>query len=334
MYGTAHVSTGAIYRNTDWEANCSQSKDIIKLDFSTSAPRPLGLKFSIYDVDNGSDSVSALMYQAGVPLPYSYSLYSPTFVTAYGIQPSFGFVGSGGNNTLQDDNRGRIDITLDDVTASVDSVIITKYNNRNVVGNPSQSFAAFQWNNFAVLPLKIIAFDANMTNNDVMASWTATGEDGTEAYQVALSTNGINFQTFGSPVTAKNNGVINSYSSKIYFPNNNTTLFARLQSLTKDGKLTYSNIIKLKTSHSLSSTVYPAIFRDLLTLNLTSSKASTAVIKITSMNGALQYQTTTAIQSGINSIQMRLTASLSAGTYILYYQLKDGSRGQHSIIKQ
>ncbi len=274
------------------------------------------------------------MYQAGVPLPYSYLLYSPTFVTAYGLPTSFGFVGSGGNNAVQDDNRGRIDIILNDINASVDSVIVTKYNNRNAVGNPSQSFAAFQWNNFAVLPLKIIAFDANITNNEILASWTATGEDGTEAYQVALSTNGINFQTFGNAVSAKNNGSINSYSSKIYFSDNSPILFARLQSLNKDGRLTFSNIIKIKTSNSLSSTVYPAIFKDLLTLNLTSSKASTAVIKITSMNGALQYQRTTAIQSGINSIPLRLMSSLSAGTYVLSYQLKDGSRGQHTIIKQ
>ena len=88
-FSNEHVSTGAIYRNTSWAINCMGSTDIIKLDFTSKTIRPQGLKFSIFDVDNGSDSVSVMMYKGTVLLDYSYTLYSPTFVSAYGKSNRF-----------------------------------------------------------------------------------------------------------------------------------------------------------------------------------------------------------------------------------------------------
>ena len=333
-YGADHVSTGAIYRNTSWSINCMGSMDVIKMDFTSKTIQPQGLKFSIFDVDNGSDSVSVHIYRGAVLVDYTYSLYSPTFVSAHGASPSTGFVGSAGNNSGLNDNRGRIDISCTDIMVRVDSVIITKYNNRNVIGNPSQSFAAFEWTNFIVLPLKILSFSAQPSQAGVDIDWTATGETGSEIYHVELSDNGIYFTTAGTPVLSKTSATTNSYSTRVPMPDRATTLFARLLSKDKNGKILYSKIIQLKMQGNLPSTVHPVIFQNQVTLTVHTGAPTKGMVALAGMDGAIHYKQAILLRAGTNALQLSLPQRLSAGLYRLYYRLENGTVQQHELLKQ
>ncbi len=333
-YGTEHVSTGAIYRNTSWADNCMGSMDIIKMDFTSVAQRPQGLKFSIFDVDNGSDSVSVMIYRGAMLLEYSYSLYSPTFVSAFGASPTFGFVGSAGNNSGLDDNRGRIDISCIDITEKVDSVIVTKYNNRDITGNPSQSFAAFEWTSFTVLPIKILSFIAHSGRASIDFDWTAISETGTETYQVDLSNNGVNFTTVGTAVAAKKPASSNNYSTRIPNTVKPGAAFARLQSKDKSGNIQYSNIIRLSRQAEQPSSVYPVVFLSQVTLTVYTATATKAMLALAGMDGAIHFKQTLMLRAGSNAMPIQLPQRLSPGVYRLYYWGENGVVYHHELLKQ
>lgn len=333
QFSASHVSTGAIYRNTSWAAGCIGSYDIIKFDFTARDKRPMSLRFSIYDVDNGSDSVSVMIYSFGTPVAYTYALYAPTFVVANGASPSFGFNGSGSNNSGLDDNRGRIDITSADPLAVVDSVIILKRNNRDVVGNPSQSFAAMGWDQYIILPFKIINFSAVKQADGLRFNWKSANEIGTENYQVEYSTDGKKFVATGNSVASK--GISNemSYSYDLPFPTSNKMHYFRLQGKTMDGKYFYSSIVSVSREIQKQSIVYPVVFIKTVTVSVEASNNTKGMVRLMGMDGSLYYQQTVFLQKGANNIKMNLPENLPAGSYALIGKLDNGNAFRHIIIK-
>jgi hypothetical protein len=334
-FSAAHVSSGAIYRNTSWAINCSGSRDMIKMDFSTKSIRPQGLKFSIYDVDNGSDSVSVSMYRNGVALDYTYQLFSPTFVTAHGASPSFGFVGSANNNSGLDDNRGTIEITTTDLMTRVDSIIIFKYNNRDISGNPSQSFAGFQWTNYVVLPVKILTFNAVHRQGGVDFSWMVAGESGTEKYQLEYAANGADFRAVGNPVYAYAAAAGNSFYTN-HLPDlaAGTVSFFRLQARDNNGKSIYSPIVKINPAGQLAFTVQPTVFKDQVTVSFESATNSRGYARLIGMDGGVHFFQALLVRPGSNSFLLQLPPSLAPGIYTLQFGTERGIANRQVIVKQ
>ena len=335
QYNTEHVSTGAIYRNTSWAEGCVNSQDIIKMDFTTAGARPLGLKFSIFDVDNGSDSVSVAIYSQGHLVDYNYFLYSSTFVTAHGSSPRYGFVGTGSSNSGLDDNSGRIDLMSVDPYAIVDSVLIYKLNNRNVVGNPSQSFAALSWNNYVVLPVKLIDFTATRRSDKIQFDWKVAQEMGKENYQVEYSLDGNTFTKTGNQVASRGNGNSEvAYSCLSVVPSNSKVLFFRLVSTDINGKIIYSKIIKLHNNSIATAVVYPTVFKDNFSLKIKSEYAGNGYITLIAVDGSIQYKQQLNIKEGENIISIQIPSSLSAGFYTVAGTVNNIVTFHSKIIKQ
>lgn len=334
QYNTSHVSTGAIYRNTSWAAGCINSKDIITMDFSTVTARPLGIKFTIFDVDNGSDSVSVEIYSYGSLVDYSYTLYSPTFVSANGSSPTFGFNGSSNNNSGLDDNRGSIDIVCIDPMVRVDSIVVRKYNNRDVTGNPSQSYAAFQWNNYVILPLRIISFSGVQNNNLVKFNWDVSQETGIKFYQVEYSVNGENFLVTGNKVAAKGRSTEPSYTQTMPMPSESNLLFFRLAATDNDGNKSYSKTVKIKRNILLKALVYPTNFKNTITLSLESDKTSIGNIKLVGMDGKVYYKKPININKGNNIVLINLYGDTPLGIYHLIGDIKNAIPFSYKLIKE
>ncbi len=334
-YSASHVSTGAIYRNTSWAAGCKNSTDIIKLDFSTTQFRPLGIKFSIYDVDNGSDSVSVLIYSKGSTVAYTYSLYSPTYVTANGASPSHGFCGSGSNNSVQDDNTGKIDITTTSTVIQIDSILVFKYNNRDVTGNPSQSFAGFQWNNTANLPIKLVSFVANKSEEGYQFNWKVAEESSTESYQIEYSLNGSNFSELGDMIQAKGT----SYGQAEYSIIRNKIpaaeiIYFRLVSNDINGKKHFSKTIKIFNDRLTTSQIYPTKFNNSVSLSAYSTKNCSGVIKLIGLDGKVVYHKNVGLAKGQNLIPVEITSAIAKGMYLFVGEFDNEITFRHKLIKE
>ncbi len=333
-FGTDHVSTGAIYRNTKWAAGCINSIDLIKFDFSSTNIRPNGLKFSIFDVDNGSDSVSVQMYSAGNLVDYSYTLYSPTFVSAHGNSPSFGFVGSENNNSVLDDNSGRIDVATVNNFIRIDSVIVYKYNGRDITGNPSQSFAGFRWLFTTPLPVKLISFNGFLRGDDLLFNWKVAEEIGTKEYYIEYSADGNKYFQAGESVAVKPlSGSESIYTHTIPYPLAVNVLYFRLVSEDEDGRKFYSKTIKISRQSQVLSSVYPAMFSNKFSLTVVSEKNTTLSLLLTNIDGRILFKKVTTILQGYNLIPVDINIPLKPGMYIVQGELGTEVKFTHKLIK-
>lgn len=333
-FGTDHLSTGAIYRNTSWSVDCAGSRDLIKFDFSTTPIRPLGMQFSIFDVDNGSDSVSVEIYSAGILVNYSYFLYSPTFVAANGAMPTLGFVGSASNNSGRDDNRGRIDIATLSSSARIDSILVYKYNNRNVSGNPSQSFAGFSWNTTIVLPVKLLYFNGFAEGNDVQLNWKATEEKGVAFYAIEYSEDGSHFFQLGNIIPAKGTlGGEAAYSYRQVIPSQASSLFFRLVSTDQDDKKYYSHTIKVKQNKQFSVTAFPTQFNSAFSVLVNSGVEMKGTVMLSGTDGRIVYKKQIVLQKGQTLYSVNITSFLSPGVYILTGEFDSEIKFRQKLIK-
>lgn len=336
IFSTSHVSSSAIYRNTSWAAGCKNSTDIIKLDFSTVTARPLGMKFSIYDVDNGADSVSVKVFSNGVLVDYSYRLFSPvTYVTANGSSPTMGFHGSGSNNSGLDDNSGRIEISTVDPLVRVDSILICKYNNLNTSGNPSQSFGAFDWSNSTVLPIKLLSFSAYQNAQSIHLNWRVAQEIATKEYQIEYSENGSHFTQLGKTIPSKN--VIASETDYTYTamsPSQAKVLYLRLVNIDVDGKKFFSKTIKVSQTQVAKSEVYLNTFKNSFSVAVQSENAATGNLRLISIDGKMLYQKTVSLSKGHNLIPVEMSTDISRGLYIVAGEFGNGLSFRHKLIKE
>ncbi len=334
-YRTDHVSTGAIYRNTSWVAGCKGSTDLIKLNFSTVQKRPLGIAFSIYDVDNGSDSVSVTIFSAGVPVDYTYSLYTPTYVSANGAPVSYGFNGSGGNNSVTDDNTGRINIATIDPMVRVDSILVYKYNNRDVSGNPSQSFAGFSWAYSIALPIKLVSFTAFGDASTMNFNWKVAEEINTKEYQIEYSNNGYNFSAVGNIINARGTlGSETDYSLTVNALPQSYIMYFRLVSIDVDNKKSYSKIIKVHINRIIKTEVYPTIVKNSFTVSIQAEKANTGKIKMIGIDGRVVYQRMITLSKGQNFIPVEISSGISKGIYVIAGEFGGELTFRNKLIKE
>ena len=334
-YSTSHLSTGAIYRNTRWAAGCKNSTDLIKLDFSTVNKRPLGLKFSIFDVDNGADSVSVEIYSAGVRINYTYTLYSPTYINANGSSPQFGFRGSGNNNSGQDDNSGRIDIITYDPLVSIDSVIVYKHNSEDISGNPSQSIAGFDWTSSSTLPIKLVSFSVNRDADLIQFKWKVAEEIGTRDYQIEYSQNGYNYFAAGNKIAAK--GTLNGKADYLFsiaaLPQSDV-LYFRLLSIDIDGRKYYSKTIKLSDNRIIKTEAYPSNFKNNFSVAIQSENTYTGKLKLIGLDGRIVYQKDITLSKGKNLIPVQISSEISRGMYIVVGEFGEEISFRHKLIKE
>jgi hypothetical protein len=139
----------------------------------------------------------------------------------------------------------------------LESVVKGLYNGGSLLEWTTQTWeSGYFWRNYAreiynfgytcVLPLRLISFTAAQKNKNVNLQWQASADINTIQFTIQRSGDGIHFIDIGV-VKAKQTNSTSSYS---YTDNIATTgspnLFYRLQITGKDGKITFSEIVKLR----------------------------------------------------------------------------------------
>jgi hypothetical protein len=107
------------------------------------------------------------------------------------------------------------------------------------------------------LPLKLLSFTGKKEGGINQLNWVTTSEINTNLFEIAYSTDGVNFNTIGN-VNAKGNSQINNYQ----FSHNigNTTAFYRLKMIDNDGTFKYSDIIIIREGKVDDVSIYPNPF--------------------------------------------------------------------------
>lgn len=110
---------------------------------------------------------------------------------------------------------------------------------------PAKSYSVWV-QNVGPLPLSLLSFAARPLSGQVNVQWTVANEDGVTRYEVERSTDGRNFSKLGE--VAGNNSGSYTYPDKVLPASG--YVYYRLKWTSKDGKVQYSNIVKIKLSGS------------------------------------------------------------------------------------
>jgi len=171
-----------------------------------------------------------------------------------------------------------------------------------------------------VLPVKLISFIAQpKANNQTMLVWKTLQEEKVQRYFIERSKNGTEFSTVGM-VSPKGANTENSYQFQDQVGGATSHIYYRLKIVDKDGRITYSAVIKLMNVKSDHLTATPNPFQSQLTIQFHSSKSGTAQVFLRNSAGLQVQQVNMPVQAGNNRLPIAGLHTLHAGIYFLSVQ--------------
>ncbi len=114
-----------------------------------------------------------------------------------------------------------------------------------------------KFNLYNPVPLDLVSFEARPSRENVLLSWRTENEKNTDRFEIERSVDGNSFATVGT-VSAKGDGATgrNDYSFTDDAPLAGVQ-FYRLKMWDKDGKMKYSNVVKVSFDGVLAVKIFP-----------------------------------------------------------------------------
>lgn len=166
----------------------------------------------------------------------------------------------------------------------------------------------------AVLPLKLISFNAVLQNGQSKISWVTRNEINTSFFEIEKSINGVVFNKIAVIDAKGNYSLSNSYQitdSKPFEP----LSYYRLKMVDKNGLFSYSPIIQVRVIGKSSISIYPNPANKTVIINHPKANNG-AVLEIITPDGKLIYKQTVTKASEQTLLQIE---TLPLGNYILMF---------------
>ncbi|MDP4263257.1 MAG: PQQ-dependent sugar dehydrogenase, partial [Bacteroidota bacterium] len=187
--------------------------------------------------------------------------------------------------------------------------------------NALPSFSTFYFANASLttLPVQMISFSGNLSNNVTVLNWTTSNEVNAQNFVVERSENGSDFSSIG---TVAASGTTRSSTSYSYTDNNvaalsSTVIYYRLKIVDKDGNSSYSNVITVSLADIAGRvTVFPNPVAAEAKVTIAAVTDGMAQWKIIDNAGRVVMESTSQLRKGHNSITINVE-KLSAGNYYL-----------------
>lgn len=202
-----------------------------------------------------------------------------------------------------------------------------------VVSFPVTGFSGFfvSTANFA-LPLTLLQFDGKEQTNVGMLHWLTANEVGTKEFIIERSDNATDFNELGNVTSKSTAGNNNYYFTDIHPAIGNN--YYRLKTVDMDGKISFSNIVFIKTDKTnLSMSVFPNPVKSASILKFYSSVSEKYIIKVLDQSGKT-LQTFNGISvEGTNKINFDVH-NYPTGTYFITLIAKEIGTHALKIIRQ
>ncbi|WP_338789950.1 proprotein convertase P-domain-containing protein [Bernardetia sp. MNP-M8] len=177
---------------------------------------------------------------------------------------------------------------------------------------------------FTILPLTLLSFDAKPMENDAILDWTTIGELNHDYFEVERSFTGDNFERIGNiknPIGRDNTKNTYSFVDKNVGIENREAYY-RLKQIDTDGTFSYSDIKKVNWSINDSENqadfiAYPNPFTDILTLDFSLERQETVDIILTDMAGRSIKTISQSFQKGSQKIEFNNLQNLARGSYLI-----------------
>lgn len=194
---------------------------------------------------------------------------------------------------------------------------LDRYQNESAVTNTAT---------VTTLPLQLVSFSFKRKNaSTVELNWTTENEINCSHFEIEKADESLRF-AFINKVNANNNR-LNSYLFSDDIDKQNSVVYYRIKMVDKDGKFTYSQILRVSLVQTDLIKVYPTIISTggIVTLNIGQSKIDKINYSIVDVAGKIVQTETISIN---NSAIIKLNSRLTSGIY--YLRLTD----EGELVKQ
>lgn len=173
------------------------------------------------------------------------------------------------------------------------------------------------------LPVHLLNFTAKIINGNVQLNWQTENEINFSHFEIEHSTNGISFKNIAA--------LLSTEKAYLHYKPTATENYYRLKMVDKDGKFSYSSIVKVEIKKDLFIQVYPNPAKDFTKVLVNSNKVQTATIFITDAAGKTIFKENIQLLMGLNDFTIN-TALFIVGVYNLSVIIDDGKKN-FKIIK-
>lgn len=185
-----------------------------------------------------------------------------------------------------------------------------------------------------VLQTTLLSFSGGLVNRNAVLRWTTSREDEPLLFDVERSTNGIDFTVIATvssrlDYAAEQNQY--SYTDAVPVTGN---VYYRIRMKNNAGRSVYSRIITLSSGVSgfeFVSVINP--FNQSLEFDITAGQGGNAEAALIDATGKTVRKKSFAMNTGVNSLTLPGTGTLSAGVYFLRVQL-NGQVIQKRVLRQ
>jgi hypothetical protein len=165
----------------------------------------------------------------------------------------------------------------------------------------------------APLAVSLIAFNGQLTNNQVQLKWTTASEINNAYFSIQRSTNNKDFVEIG-----KQTGQGTSQSAKTYsFVDTKPAKglnYYRLEQVDFNGNMTYSETITIEVDAKDDVVIYPTVADQILTIEFGQTIEEKQTIDIFDVNGKLVQ--TQRLESGVLKTNIQVS-NLASGVYFI-----------------
>lgn len=211
-------------------------------------------------------------------------------------------------------------------TGNTTSDFLTSFSQFRMVGGPTLALSA-----------QILDFTGRKLKQSDLLTWSTLSEQNSHHFNVAHSTDGVNYQLIGSVNSKGLNGNSNvklDYELEHLNPKLGHNYY-RLEQIDIDGKKTIHNqIVDLVWNSDLGSvSVYPNPANDLLYVDIYSVSKSRLTTKLIDMSGRTVRVVQAEGAEGSNTIKMDISA-IASGVYSIQVISNDKLMGSLRVTKQ
>ncbi len=166
------------------------------------------------------------------------------------------------------------------------------------------------------LPVQLTSFNGRYSGGKALLDWQTSQELNSDRFELFRSTDGLDFIKVGVVRSAGNSNTIKNYSYQDNINGNSGNyVYYRLKQIDKDGKATFSSVVRLSLGSISTFDIFPNPFSNNFTVSFGADRTSTATLRIQNSAGNLVYTKTINVTKGNNSVVMNNLPALGPGVY-------------------
>lgn len=167
----------------------------------------------------------------------------------------------------------------------------------------------------APTPVLLTTFDGTYSNGTATLKWQTSQEINNDRFEILRSFDGNTFEVVGTIAGAGNSSLARDYQFQDKVQSASGHVFYKLKQVDKDGRFTFSSIVKLTMNNVAASfQLFPNPVVNNFTASFSAPKATTATLMIRNVSGQTVYSKTVNVIKGNNSVVVN-NAPLKTGMY-------------------